>query len=112
MSPAGQNYAVLPQSRDESSHHCPLGSPMPRSISDGSTNSWPAIRRFGSREECAGRNRLAARCYTTALHPHDKKPAEILRVEEGGREPKSPRAAKLFTFVGGIFFLDGQYLNS
>jgi tetratricopeptide (TPR) repeat protein len=47
-----------------------------------------------------------------ALQLHDYKPAEILLVEEAGREPKSPRAAKLFTFVGGIFFLDGQYLNS
>ena len=47
-----------------------------------------------------------------ALQVQDYKRAETLLVEEAGRDPKSPRTAKLFAFVGGIFFLDGQYLNS
>src|ERR1700746_2333465 len=47
-----------------------------------------------------------------ALQLQDYKRAETLLVEEAGRDPKSPRTAKLFAFVGGIFFLDGQYLNS
>jgi tetratricopeptide (TPR) repeat protein len=47
-----------------------------------------------------------------ALQLHDYKRAETLLVEEAGRDPKSPRTAKLLAFVGGIFFLDKQYLNS
>jgi tetratricopeptide (TPR) repeat protein len=42
--------------------------------------------------------------------------AETILVEEinreTGREPKSPRAAKLLVAAGGLFFLDGQFLNS
>jgi Flp pilus assembly protein TadD len=36
--------------------------------------------------------------------------AEIKRETE--REPQSPRAAKLLLAAGGLFFLDGQFLNS
>ena len=47
-----------------------------------------------------------------ALKRRDYKQAEALLVEEAGRDPNSVRAAKLLVMVGGIFFLDGQYLNS
>jgi len=47
-----------------------------------------------------------------ALGQRDYKRAESMLVEEAEREPKSPRAAKALTLAGGIFFLDGQYLNS
>jgi tetratricopeptide (TPR) repeat protein len=47
-----------------------------------------------------------------AIQRRDYKRAETLLVDEAGRDPKSPRTAKLFAFAGGIFFLDGEYLNS
>jgi tetratricopeptide (TPR) repeat protein len=47
-----------------------------------------------------------------ALRDLDYKRAETILVEEAERDPKSPRAAKLLTRAGGIFFLDGQYLNA
>jgi tetratricopeptide (TPR) repeat protein len=47
-----------------------------------------------------------------ALKRRDYKRAEALLVEEAGRDPNSVRAAKLLVMAGGIFFLDGQYLNS
>ncbi len=47
-----------------------------------------------------------------AFKRRDYKNAEALLVEEAGRDPKSVRAAKLLVMAGGIFFLDGQYLNS
>jgi tetratricopeptide (TPR) repeat protein len=47
-----------------------------------------------------------------AINLRDYKRAETILVEEGKREPKSPRAAKVLELAGGIFFLDGQYLNS
>jgi len=47
-----------------------------------------------------------------ALKRRDYKQAEALLVEEAGRDPNSVRAAKLLVMAGGIFFLDGQYLNS
>src|SRR5712664_1549538 len=47
-----------------------------------------------------------------ALQRRDYKQAEALLVEEAGRDPNSVRAAKLLVMAGGIFFLDGQYLNS
>jgi tetratricopeptide (TPR) repeat protein len=50
--------------------------------------------------------------FEKALRTRDYKRAESILVEEAERDPKSPRAAKLFTIAGGIFFLDGQYLNA
>jgi tetratricopeptide (TPR) repeat protein len=47
-----------------------------------------------------------------AFRRKDHKLAETLLVEEAGRDPNSPRAAKLLVMAAGMFFLDGQYLNS
>ncbi|HET9309254.1 MAG TPA: tetratricopeptide repeat protein [Candidatus Sulfotelmatobacter sp.] len=48
----------------------------------------------------------------SALNRRDYKRAETILVEEAQRDPKSARTAKLYTVVGHILFLDGQYLNS
>jgi len=48
----------------------------------------------------------------SALNSRDYKRAETILLEETERDPKSARAAKLYTLMGHIFFLDGQYLNS
>ena len=48
----------------------------------------------------------------SALNRRDYKRAETILVEEVQRDPKSARAAKLYTLMGHILFLDGQYLNS
>lgn len=42
----------------------------------------------------------------------DYKRAETILVEEAQRDPTSARTAELYTLVGHILFLDGQYLNS
>ena len=55
----------------------------------------------------AQRGALAA-----ALARGDYLRAETILVEEINRDPKSPRAAKLLAAAGGLFFLDGQYLNA
>jgi tetratricopeptide (TPR) repeat protein len=47
-----------------------------------------------------------------ALNRHDYKRAETILLEETQRDPRSARAAKLYTLMGHILFLDGQYLNS
>jgi Flp pilus assembly protein TadD len=47
-----------------------------------------------------------------AIRQKDYKRAETILVEETERDPKSMRAAKLLEIAGGLFFLDGQYLNS
>src|SRR5262249_49509614 len=47
-----------------------------------------------------------------ALQRKDYQEAERILVEEAERDPTSPRAARLFEFSGGLFFLDGQYVNS
>lgn len=47
-----------------------------------------------------------------AIERGDFKRAETILVAEAEREPKSIRAAKLFVTAAGIFFLDGQFLNS
>jgi len=47
-----------------------------------------------------------------AVKRRDYKHAEALLVEEAGRDPNSVRAAKLLVMAGGMFFLDGQYLNA
>jgi Flp pilus assembly protein TadD len=47
-----------------------------------------------------------------ALNRRDYKRAETILLEEVERDPQSSRAAKLLATAGGIFFLDGQYLNS
>src|ERR1051326_2630534 len=46
------------------------------------------------------------------LPRRDYKSAETILLEETNRDPKSARAAKLYTLMGHILFLDGQYLNS
>lgn len=48
----------------------------------------------------------------TALQKRDFKQVETLLVNEIGKNPTSPEAAKLLTFAAGIFFLDGDYLNT
>lgn|GEM_PF-422259 len=50
--------------------------------------------------------------FDEALRGRDYKRAETILVDEAGRDPKSQRAAALFVMAGGIFFIDGQYLNS
>jgi tetratricopeptide (TPR) repeat protein len=47
-----------------------------------------------------------------ALRRRDYKQAETVLVDEAKKDPKSLRSAKLLVVVGGIFFLDSQYLNS
>lgn len=47
-----------------------------------------------------------------ALGKRDYTRAETILIEEINRDPQSPRAAKLLMMAGGLFFLDGQYLNS
>jgi len=47
-----------------------------------------------------------------ALNHKDYKKAEAILLEEVERDPKSIRAARLLVMAGGIFFLDGQYMNS
>jgi tetratricopeptide (TPR) repeat protein len=48
----------------------------------------------------------------SALNRRDYKRAETILLEETERDPKSARTAKLYTLMGHILFLDGQYLNS
>jgi tetratricopeptide (TPR) repeat protein len=47
-----------------------------------------------------------------ALNRRNWKKAETILVEEVDSDPKSRRAAKLLVLAGGVFFLDGQYLNA
>ena len=47
-----------------------------------------------------------------ALRKKDYKQAETILVKEAERDPKSFRSANLLESVGGIFFLDGQYMNA
>jgi tetratricopeptide (TPR) repeat protein len=47
-----------------------------------------------------------------ALQKRDFKQAETLLVNEINRQPNTPAAAKLLTFVAGLFFLDGDFLNA
>lgn len=49
---------------------------------------------------------------TEALGRRDYPRAETVLVTEAERDPKSLRTAKLLSMAGGIFFLDGKYLNS
>jgi tetratricopeptide (TPR) repeat protein len=48
----------------------------------------------------------------SALQRRDYKRAETILLEETQRVPKSVRTARLYTLMGHILFLDGQYLNS
>ena len=48
----------------------------------------------------------------SALNRRDYKRAETILLEETERDPRSARTAKLYTLLGHILFLDGQYLNS
>lgn len=47
-----------------------------------------------------------------ALQQKDYKTAERILVQEAELDPRSPRAARLLEFSGGLFFLDAQYGNS
>jgi tetratricopeptide (TPR) repeat protein len=47
-----------------------------------------------------------------ALNRRDYKRAETILLEETQRDPASARTASLYTVMGHILFLDGQYLNS
>jgi tetratricopeptide (TPR) repeat protein len=48
----------------------------------------------------------------SAFNRRDYKRAETILLEETKQDPTSARAAKLYTLMGHILFLDGQYLNS
>ena len=48
----------------------------------------------------------------STLNRRDYKRAESILIEETQRDPTSARTAKLYTLMGHILFLDGQYLNS
>jgi len=47
-----------------------------------------------------------------AIRAREYKTAEKILVEEAERDQESPRSAKLLAIAGGIFFLDGQYLEA
>src|SRR5258707_13470006 len=47
-----------------------------------------------------------------AMSRHDYASAERILVSEAERDPKSVRGAKLLSVAGGVFFLDGKYVNS
>jgi tetratricopeptide (TPR) repeat protein len=47
-----------------------------------------------------------------AMGRRDYTRAETILVGEAERDPKSLRAAKLLSLAGGVFFLDGKYMNS
>lgn len=47
-----------------------------------------------------------------AMGRHDYASAEKILVSEAERDPKSVRGAKLLSLAGGVFFLDGKYVNS
>ena len=47
-----------------------------------------------------------------ALQRKDYQEAESILIKEAERDPTSQRAARLFEFSGGLFFIDGQYVNS
>src|SRR5258707_3601543 len=47
-----------------------------------------------------------------AMGRHDYASAEMILVTEAERDPKSVRGAKLLSVAGGVFFLDGKYVNS
>jgi tetratricopeptide (TPR) repeat protein len=49
---------------------------------------------------------------TEAMGRRDYARAETILVAEAERDPKSLRTAKLLSMAGGVFFLDGKYLNS
>jgi tetratricopeptide (TPR) repeat protein len=68
------------------------------------------IRRFNVSELDLSREQRAE--LQAALDQKDYKSAEKLLVAEIERGPKSFRAAGLLEFAGGIFFLDGEYLNA
>lgn len=47
-----------------------------------------------------------------AMGRRDYPRAETILVAEAERDPKSLKTAKLLSMAGGVFFLDGKYLNS
>jgi len=47
-----------------------------------------------------------------AMKLRDYRRAETILVEESKRDPESLRSARLLVMAGGVFFLDGQYLDS
>src|SRR6267378_3658810 len=50
--------------------------------------------------------------FERAMGRHDYGSAEMILVSEAERDPKSVRGAKLLSVAGGVFFLDGKYVNS
>jgi tetratricopeptide (TPR) repeat protein len=68
------------------------------------------IRRFNVSDLDLNREQRAE--LQAVLDKKDYKSAEKLLVAEIDRDPKSFRAAGLLEFAGGIFFLDGEYLNA
>src|SRR6266403_4739596 len=50
--------------------------------------------------------------FERAMGRHDYPRAEMILVSEAERDPKSVRGAKLLSVAGGVFFLDGKYVNS
>jgi tetratricopeptide (TPR) repeat protein len=85
----------------------PGATQLPVAVQDDSADSHP---RFDlSRLELNPARRVEVEA---ALAKRDYKQAETILVEEVERDPKSFRAANLLEFAGGIFFLDGQFLNA
>lgn len=79
------------------------GGQRPQLLDPSDTQSAPeAIQRLPLDPE-------ARRTLEKSLGAHDFAGAESLLLKEIERNPKSPG---LLTFVGGVFFLDGKYLNS
>jgi len=50
--------------------------------------------------------------FEDAVKRRDYKKAETILLGEIERDPKTPRSARLLVLAAGLFFLDGQYLNS
>jgi tetratricopeptide (TPR) repeat protein len=84
----------------------------------------PAVSGPGQQEEDPSAKNLARQLRELQLEParlaglekeleqRDYRGAEKILVEEAERDPRSKRAAGLLELAGGIFFLDGQYLNA
>jgi len=73
-----------------------------------------ALPLLGTSETLAGLQLEPSRSaeLESALNRRDYKRAETILLEETKHDPISARAAKLYTLMGHILFLDGQYLNS
>src|SRR5215467_9959156 len=84
----------------------------------------PVLSGAGQQEEDPSASSLARQLRDLELDParlaglekeleqRDYGGVEKILVEEAERDPPSKRSASLLELAGGIFFLDGQYLNA